>query len=554
MSGMSRKRVQWRPRALAWGLGLALAASGARAANVTVPTANGGPMPPAQVELKDGAVELSLDQAVDIALEHNLGIGLVRYDQDRFHFQIEQAKAIFDFGLQVDASHGKGTQPTASSLQGAVVTSKGDALNLTLAQLVPTGGTASFQWNNSRSETSSKNIFINPAYSSGATFSFSQPLLRNFGRLVTRYPILVARLNSRINRQAFEEQIITTLRSVIFAYWDLVDAQEQLGVAEQGLALAKELHERNKIEVNVGTRPPLDLVQSEANIATRDEDIIRAQARVGDAEDTLRQLLNLPAGDVWSRPIKTSTRPEMDPIPVQVDESIAAAMSARSELRRLQLAIDQAQLAVDYQRHQILPRLDATLSYGASGIGGTTFNFDPRTGQVISQTPGGFGDAFSDLRNRDFPNWSLGLTFAVPLQNRGARATLAIDQIQLNQSLFQLEQQKQAVLTEVRQTVRRVQTAAKQIDAAKASRGYQEKNLDAERKRYENGMSTSFNITIIQDQVIQARSREVTAKITYRTALADYYRAVGKLLDHEGVKLEDPPFAESRESYFTKGQ
>jgi outer membrane protein len=550
---MSRKRVEWRQRGLAVGLGLALAASGARAANVTVPTAGGGPVPPAPVELKEGAVELSLDQAVDLALEHNLGIGLVRYDQDRFHFLIEQAKGIFDFGIQIDGSHGKGTQPTSSSLQGAVVTSKGDALNLTFAQLVPTGGTASLVWNNSRSETSARNIFINPAYSTGATFSFSQPLLRNFGLLSTRYPILVARLNGRINRQTFEEQIIGTLRAVIFAYWDLVDAQEQLGVAQQGLALAKELHQRNKIEVDVGTRPPLDLVQSEANIATRDEDIIRAQARVGDAEDTLRQLLNLPAGDVWSKPIKTSTRPEMDPIPVEVDQAMQTAMAERSELRRLQLAIDQAQLGVDFQRRQILPRLDATLSYGASGIGGTTFNFDPQTGRLISQVPGGFGDAFSDLRSREFPNWAIGLTFALPLQNRSARASLAINQIGLEQALLQLEQQKQAVLTEVRQAVRRVQTAAKQIDAAKASRGYQEKNLDAERKRYENGMSASFQITIIQDDVIQARSREVTAKVTYRTALADYYRAIGKLLDNEGVKLEDPPVPESRESYFTKG-
>jgi hypothetical protein len=95
----------------------------------------------------------------------------------------------------------------------------------------------------------------------------------------------------------------------------------------------------------------------------------------------------------------------------------------------------------------------------------------------------------------------------------------------------------------VRTAARGVDTAAKQIDAAKASRNFQTQNLDAERKKYENGMSTSFEITRIQSDLTLARSREVSAIVQYRRALVEYYRATGRLLDTQGIVVADdePP-------------
>jgi len=102
------------------------------------------------------------------------------------------------------------------------------------------------------------------------------------------------------------------------------------------------------------------------------------------------------------------------------------------------------------------------------------------------------------------------------------------------------------VINEVRKAVRGIETAEKVIVAAHASRGFQEKNLDAERKRYENGMSTSFQITQIQDQLTLAKQSEVNAVVGYRTALAEYYRSIGKLLPELGVKILDPKEAVNR--------
>jgi outer membrane protein TolC len=101
----------------------------------------------------------------------------------------------------------------------------------------------------------------------------------------------------------------------------------------------------------------------------------------------------------------------------------------------------------------------------------------------------------------------------------------------------------------VRRAVRGIETAEKVIVAAHLSRGFQEKNLDAEKKRYENGMSTSFLITQIQDQLTLAKQSEVNAVVGYRTALAEYYRSIGKLMPELGVKFLDPKESVNRFSF-----
>lgn len=553
MRKASRKRVEVRRRALLWALGLALASLAGQAREVRVQTSGAQPPEPAGLEATGDTIELSLDQVIELAMRHNLGIVLERYGQSRFNLGIESAKGLFDLNLNGQAFYTDSTVTSRSAIEGTSSISTTDQFfAVDLSQRLPTGGNLSFGFNGSRGESDSRNAIFSPVFDTGAGFSLVQPLLRDFGVLATRRPVLLARLDSRGNREALEERITGLVQQVSNAYWALVEAQEQLRVAEEGLSLARELHERNRIQVEVGTMPPLDLVQSEANVATREEDIIRAQAAVGDAEDQLRLLLSLPPGEIWSKPIRTSTPPETEAAVVNVDQAIEIANRERPELKRQQIAIEASQLNLAFQKNQLLPRLDATLSYGGSGLGGTQLIRDPVTGQVVRTVRGDFGDALDQLLNRDTTNWRVQLDFGVPIQNRTARAQKAIAELNLDSAEVEFDRLEQQVLTEVRQAVRRVQTAEKQIEAARVSREFQEKNLDAERKRYENGMSTAFQITQIQDDVTQARSREVSAKIAYRTALTEYNRAIGQLLEAEGVVLEDPTFAESRESYLTR--
>jgi outer membrane protein TolC len=293
----------------------------------------------------------------------------------------------------------------------------------------------------------------------------------------------------------------------------------------------------NQIRVDVGTLAPLELVQSEVGIATREEDIIRAGAAVEDAADSLRRLLNVDEGRLWELAIVPDTSPETERVAIDVAAAMAAARQERPDLESQRLAVRTKDIDAAYFRNQRRPQLDLSASYGYSGVGGAQLVRDPATGEVVRSLPGGYSDAVEQVTRVDFPTWSFGLTFSLPLQNRAARAQSTIADLELEEAKTALQDLEQLVLTEVRTAARAVDTAAKQIDSARVSSRLAEKNLDAERKRYENGMSTSFQVLQIQEDLSGARSREVSAVATYRRALVEYYRAIGRLLAENRVEL-----------------
>lgn len=511
----------WKHRAACLALAGLFAVGTAQAQGIRVDTVAARPTGTPALDMKDNAVQLSLDQAVEIALQQNLGIVIERYNRTRQRLGITQSLGIYDLLANADLS--------ASDTNAAVVSateagkSNQQDLNFSFTQRVPTGGDLSLGWRNSRVESNAAVREVPESYNSGFTFAYSQPLLRDFGRLATERGIIIAQRNSQISGQEFERIVTTTVQDVVNAYWGLVNARQQLVVAQESLALARELHERNRIQVDVGTLAPLELVQSDAAIATREEDIIRSTSAIGDAEDVLRRLLNLPTeGGIWEKPIVPTTPPETERISIDLDAAIATALQERPELRTQEFQLELARLDAQYFRNQLKPDLNLNVQYGYSGIGLR------------------FGDAFDQITGLDFGRWFVQLQFAYPIQNRAARAQSASANLNVDRLQAQYDEQRTLITTEVRRAARAVETAAKQIDAARTSVRFQEKNLEAERKRYENGMSSSFQITQIQNDVTQARSGEVRAVINYRTALAEYYRAIGRLLDQQGVAIDDP--------------
>lgn len=487
----------------------------------------------------DGKIELSLDQALALALERELGLRVERYTRTQNWYGILQLKGIYDLNVNGVASVLDNTSAQVSRLQASSF--KQETWNLGLTQLVAaTNGRARLDFDNSRSESDVVFNALNPSFDSSFQLGYTQPLLRNFGRSPGTRALRVGRANDKATASDFERLVNATIQNVDFVYWNLVNAREQLYVSQESLALARELHSRNQIQVDVGTLAPLELVQSEAAIATREEEIIRAEAAVGDAADQLRQLLDIPPGTAWSAEIVPTTKPETERIEIDVDQAIETALASRPEIRTQKYVLERLAIDKVFFHDQLKPSLDLDLGYRLNGTGGTLAR-DPVTGEPLPQPiKGGYSDALTQISNRDFDGWSATLTLGIPIQNRAAKAGDIIAKLDLERGEVALEQIKLQVATQVRTAARAVITAAKQIDAARISVKFQERNLDAEKKRYENGMSTSFRINQVQDDLTQARSREVTAVVNYRTSLANFYSVTGKLLEQENIEIVQP--------------
>ncbi len=533
-------RFSWHRRgalllaALALAAGAAVPAAAAQA-QISARLQPPPPPDPPALTMKDNAIQLSLERAIEIALERNLQIVVQRYVRNQTQLGVDGALGYYDLNLTGTLSttdrEGAVIDPTTFTAQG-----RSSGFTFGLAQNLPTGGSLQVGVDNTylpfaRTATG---LPIDPTYGTGIDFVLDQPLLNGYGKLAAERNILVAQTNSQISRQDFRLQVTTITQAVVNAYWTLVNNREQLGVARESLQLAKDLNDRNRIQVQVGTLAPLDITQSEAAIATRDEAIIQAISAVGDAEDTLRQLMNFPSGKLWETPIVPTSDPKTDEkVTAHVDEALQIAFDQRPELHTDLLHLNQAKLDAEYYRGLTKPTLGLSVHYGYNGTGLQ------------------FNDAFGQISGLDFRSWSAALSFRYPIQNRAARAQSAIANIDVDRNAELYEQEKKVVETEVRRAARGLDTAIKAIDAARIAREFQDKNLDAEKKRYENGMSTAFQITQIQDQLTQARSQEVTATVNYRTALAEYYRSIGRLLDQEGIVVDDPLAPDYRAQRFS---
>ena len=368
-------------------------------------------------------VSLRLEEAIAIALERNLSLVVERYRRSESVLRLDGAWASTTSTPGPTLSVFDETNPAASNLDGADIrATEGTNWNFSVSKLVPSGGTASVNWNNSRFKTNSTFALLNPSFNVDLDFRFVQPLLRNAGREVVESGIRVARNNVEISRENFELQVIGVLQLVDDAYWSLVEAQAQLEVAEESLDLAEKLHEQNRVRVEVGTLAPLELITSEAGIATRKEEIIRARAAVGDAEDLLRQLLNLNETEIWAAAIAPETDPEMTPIALDVESgrwrppssggpSCAAAGWGRTTWRS-------TPCTAPTRRG---PRLNLAVTYGFNGLGGDVTSRDFFTGEILFQAPGDYGDALDQITGGDFDGWSAALNFSYDIGNRDSQ-------------------------------------------------------------------------------------------------------------------------------------
>ncbi|HEV2846787.1 MAG TPA: TolC family protein, partial [Thermoanaerobaculia bacterium] len=255
-------------------LALCLLVSGmpARAQDTVVSTDPVQPDSAPSVEVRESAIQLSLDQAIEIAMRYNLGLIAERYTRTQQRLGITQGLSIYDLRALADIGATQQESPVFDITQASEANNQNAGFSF--RQLLPTGGELEVGMDTVRRESNAESARADLTFSSGLDFSYTQPLLRNFGRLATERDIIIARTTSRISGEDFERQVTLTIQQVVNAYWNLVGAREQLGVARQSLNLARQLHDRNRIQVEVGTLAPLELVQSEAAIATNEEDII----------------------------------------------------------------------------------------------------------------------------------------------------------------------------------------------------------------------------------------------------------------------------------------
>ena len=399
-----------------------------------------------------------------------------------------------------------------------------------------------------RVNTSSANALFTPSYATALVLAYSQSLLRNMGHEVNEAQITVARTNEEISRSQVRQSILASLKSTEDAYWELVFARADLEVKKHSLGLAGELLKLNQIKVQVGTLPPIEITTAEAEVAARDQDVIVAENNVSDAEDTLRRAMNLPKADnAWAREIIPTDQPDYVAKTVNLEQDMATAMEKRPDMQQARLDITNSDTRMNFEENQRKWDLTFNANYRIDGLGGDIRIVDPSdpnltptipAGSVLFQQDQNFGDSVDVLDDVEFDSWNVGLNLSIPLGNRAADAQFVGRRLEKEQSEIRYENTRLGAEVEVRNAARAILTNTKRINAADKNVELQTKKVEAEQKKFENGMSTSFQVLSFQKDLTDALGARNRALVDYRKSITTYELARGTLDDYLRVQVQ----------------
>ena len=472
------------------------------------------------------ALELTLDEALRRAVENNPDLAIVRLGTEVDAARVAESRGAFAPVFSTQLGRSSSASPPANLLSGDAGVDVDDWFSSTgVRQRLPWGaGTWSLSWDTARTTTNSPISSFDPSLQSGFQFAFSQPLLRDRAIDSTRYQYAIARRNQETSELRLRETVAQTIAAVKQAYWTLKATRANVAVQQRSLELAQELARENKVRVDAGQIPPLDLLQAEAEVAQRRESVIRVTAAADDAEDALRRLIVDPDDtgfwQVRLEPVEEPTLPAASP---DVDAAVAKALNQRYDLARAGHELENARTTVSFLDNQRLPDVRLETSYRGNGLGGTQFLRSGGFPGVITGTRSrGFDDALGQVFTNDYPTWSLGVTINYPLGRSQEAASFARAEVERRQATQRIASLRVQAAETVRRAGRQVHSTRERVDAARASARLAQERLTSEQRRFEVGLSTTFLVTQAQRDLVEAEVNVLRTGLEYESALVNF--------------------------------
>jgi len=467
---------------------------------------------------------LTLEECRGFALAHSLDLKVQLLNPTIARQAITQEEARFEALFTVDSTWSKTDQPVSLALDA----SQADYFRANPGVALPlrTGGSVRVEAPLSRTETNSIFSLLNPAYTSDAAVSISQPLLRNAGVQANTTAIQIARYQTDLTEAQTKLQVISLLYGVDAVYWRLYAARRALDVVRQDHDLAVALREQAQRKVAAGTAAEIEVISAEAGVAERTEAIIVAENAVRERQRELKRVLNVP-----HLPLSGATRliPGTPPSPrryrLDADRLVACGLQQRMELLEIELQLAQDRSTIDYRRNQVLPLLSLSYSYNVNGLGRR------------------YGDALAVLDDWRFTDHFAGLRLEVPLGNQAAQSQLRQAIYTHLQRLTTRQQRELAIEQEVRNAADNVEAAWQRILASRQSALLAGRNLAAEQRQFAMGLRTATDVLNAQSRLANAQLAEIRALTDYEVSLADLALATGTTLGAAHVRwaTAEPP-------------
>ena len=462
---------------------------------------------------------LSVDDAVRIAMERNLGLQVETYNPGIAATDIRRARSIYDptfSALLLDHGQNREAGPTSAFLDRTL---SFDA-NASLDQLLSTGATASAAFTNVWSK-GNQGLSTPRSVQPTLTLSLSQPLLKGLGKQVTERGITTADDAMDLSLASWNQVALNTAAEARNRFLTLAKARENLATRKASLAVARRVHEENEARVNAGVLAAFELLDSELGVLAREKDLLDAELGERDAADQLLLTLHLPPGTVLELP----DTPWTDVPDPSEEEALGVALRRRPDLSKARTSLGTAEFNEQVSLNLALPSLSLEGSAGVTGIATE------------------YGNAIDDMKSGKNSNWTVGMRFSVPLGNNAARADVAAARLKASQARAEVAVLEESAGLEIRAALRALKTRRKQDEVARKGVSVAEIRLASFLKRGKLGLSTTKDVLEAEANLTQAREALSGARADFQSTLTSLWKSTGELLDRHGVRIDGDTIA-----------
>ena len=512
------------------------------------------PASPTEVAEKNGtALRMSMKDLTKLALQNNLNIAISDTNEELYGLRIRQAFGPYDpvLALTVGAQNSRSPNTNLATAADAKYNEVGSARwNLSFSQSVRTGGTVTAFLNSNRQQTNQAFALFSPQYNTNAMVQFSQPLLRNFRIDQNRGTIKLANLDLKLNDSTFKQNVVDTIARIQSLYWDLVGAIRDYDIKRESVRLAQISLRDNRKKVEIGTLAPISITEAQAELASREVDLIVAEERIINVENSLRNLISSDRNaDIWQQVVVPTDSPEFKEYKVDLQEAIDTALNNRPELEQLSLKTQQNDVNYAMYKDRSKWQVNLVGQFGSVGVTGPQ-TFGPGGNPTIPpDLVGGPWHSYNVLFSQGYINWFAGFNIEIPIRNTALDSQLAQVKVQNRQMMMNRRVTEQQIQTDIRNAVQAIETNKKRVDTARIARELAQEQLIGEEKRFQAGLSENFRVLDRQRGLSQAQGVELQSLIAFRQSIITLQRAMYTLLeanDFEIAKTSSQSVASSK--------
>lgn len=566
-----------------------------------VPQPNLANSPRIDALVHDGVLELSLTDAIALALENNLDIAIARYNLPIAQADVLRTRAggsfrgvntgvvqntpgggVGGFGSGASGAGAGGTSGGAggagSGASGLVQSTLGTGTNVSsydpvltgslnnehytqplsntslygtqtlqtnttngnigFAEAFPTGTSVNASFLNSRDASNSPYNLLNPTLNSYYRVLVQQQLLAGFGLGPNLRFLRIAKNNQKISDEAFRLQVATTVTQIANMYWDLVAAYEDEQVKSRSLAFAQQTLDSGRKQLELQAIPAMDVMKDEAEVANREQDLTIARTALQFQELLIKNALT-----------KNLDDPTLEAMPVKPTDT--SSMSAADEggptedliAEALRTRTELLESNIDLDNRHI--SRDAARNALLPQVSATAFyggtglaGLQNPLQTTSSIAPPNFGGAVTNAFNNSAPDYYVGLSVNIPIRNRVAKSDQYRSELETRQAELRMQQLKKQIRIEVRNAQYALEQSRARVDSAKKARDLADRTFGIMTKEQELGAGSNLQTLTARRDLAASESALVAALTAYQKAKVEVHRAVGDTLGAYAISVE----------------